>query len=149
LKRIEETSNIVVTEVTWQQQHEALSAIRHQVFIEEQQVPAELEWDGKDKECLHILAQDFSKDNPIGTGRLVSDGQIGRMAILKDYRRQGIGQQILQLLIKLAAQGGHTSVYLHAQTSAIAFYEKAQFKTSGEVFMDAGIEHINMTLQLS
>ncbi len=84
----------------------------------------------------------------IGTGRLVNDGQIGRMAISKSYRRQGIGHKILQQLIILAEGSGQSSVYLHAQCYAVAFYQQAGFNVVGKTFMDAGIEHIKMVKQL-
>jgi len=141
-------TNILITEVEWSQQHAILSAIRREVFIVEQNVPEELEWDGIDTECCHILALDTSRDLPIGTGRLVTDGQIGRMAIRKDYRRQGIGHRILQQLIKLAIRDGHTQVYLHAQLTAVAFYQQANFKIIGKTFVDAGIAHVKMTMNL-
>jgi len=146
------SANIYVSELQWSQQHEALSAIRREVFIVEQQVPEELEWDGLDSGCRHILAQDITKgidnNNAVGTGRLVSDGQIGRMAILKEYRRQGIGYEILKLLISMAASEGHAKIYLHAQLYAVAFYQQAQFKIIGNEFLDAGIVHVKMTRTL-
>ncbi|VAW75866.1 GNAT family acetyltransferase YjcF [hydrothermal vent metagenome] len=83
----------------------------------------------------------------IGVGRLASDGQIGRMAISKNYRRQGIGNQILHQLIHLAKGRGQSYVYLHAQCYAVAFYQQAGFHTIGNRFMDAGIEHIKMEKQ--
>ena len=140
--------NIDVKEVSWAQQQVALSQIRQVVFIEEQDVPGELEWDGLDPECRHVLAVDSDSGLPVGTGRLVSDGQIGRMAILRDYRRHGIGHKILQQLIELARQDGHAEVYLHAQLYVVDFYQQANFEASGETFMDAGIPHVKMTLRL-
>ncbi len=137
-------TNIQIMEADWSQQQPVLAMIRHEVFIVEQQVPEELEWDGVDADCRHVLALDKSLDLPIGTGRLVPDGQIGRMAIRKDYRRQGIGYAILQKLIELSIRDGQTQVFLHAQLYAVAFYQKAQFKVSGETFMEAGIAHVTM-----
>jgi len=137
-----------VMEVSWSEQQVALSQIRREVFIEEQHVPKDLEWDGLDPECRHVLAVECDSGLPVGTGRLVADGQIGRMAIRKDYRRQGIGRRILQQLIELARRDGHKQVYLHAQLTAMAFYQQAQFEVCGETFMDAGIRHVKMTLRL-
>ncbi|MDH5407421.1 MAG: GNAT family N-acetyltransferase [Gammaproteobacteria bacterium] len=137
--------NIEVKEVSWAEQEQALSQIRREVFIEEQHVPEELEWDGLDPDCRHVLAVDQDSGVPIGTGRLVADGQLGRMAVAKDYRRQGIGHKILQLLLDIARRDGHTQVYLHAQLTAVEFYQLAKFVASGDTFMDAGIPHINMS----
>ena len=140
--------NIKMTEVDWSEQQEALSDIRREVFIEEQQVPKDLEWDGLDTKCRHVLAYDLTQELPVGTGRLVSDGQIGRMAIRKDYRRKGIGHKILQQLIEMAKGDGHTQVYLHAQLYIMEFYQQAGFEVSGDTFMDAGIPHVKMTMKL-
>ena len=146
------SANIKIVEVSWSKAHKAISEVRRTVFIEEQKVPKELEWDGIDKDCRHILAREFSLEHPhgipVGTGRLVSDGQIGRMAILKDYRRLGIGRRILQELIRLAISDGHRQVFLHAQLSAVEFYQRAGFESTGDTFMDAGIPHIKMKLNL-
>jgi len=140
--------NIDVKEVHWSEQQATLSQIRREVFIDEQHVPAALEWDGLDPQCRHVLAVDRDAGLPVGTGRLVADGQIGRMAIRKGYRRQGIGRQILQQLLELARRDGHQQVYLHAQLTAVAFYQQAKFEACGETFMDAGIPHVKMTLRL-
>jgi len=139
---------IDITEVDWSQRHEALSDIRREVFIEEQQVPKDMEWDGIDPECRHVLALDTSNDLAVGTGRLVADGQIGRMAIRKDYRRNGIGHKILDQLLEVAKRDGHKHVYLHAQLYIVEFYQQAHFEVIGETFMDAGIPHVKMTLTL-
>ena len=142
------TMKIEVKEVMCSQQHEALSAIRRDVFIEEQHVPEDMEWDGLDDECVHVLAQDLTLGLSVGTGRLVTDGQIGRMAILKDYRRRGIGHKMLQQLIKFAIRNGHEHVYLHAQLYVVDFYQQAAFTIVGDTFMDAGIPHVKMTKAL-
>ena len=141
-------TSIKIFEADWTQQQEALSGIRREVFIEEQNVPEELEWDGIDAVSVHVLAYDNFNDIPIGTGRLASDGQIGRMALRKDYRRQGIGHAILKKLIELALRDGHSNVYLHAQLYVVDFYKQAGFEAVGETFMDAGIPHVKMTLLL-
>ncbi len=140
--------NIQISEVDWSEQQEALSEIRRKVFIEEQHVPKDLEWDGLDIKCRHVLAYDRTFEKSVGTGRLVTDGQIGRMAILKEYRRYGIGHKILEKLIELAISDGHAKVYLHAQLYVVEFYQQANFNVCGEVFMDAGIPHVKMTLKL-
>ncbi|MDH5181278.1 MAG: GNAT family N-acetyltransferase [Gammaproteobacteria bacterium] len=134
--------------VSWSAAASALSEIRREVFIEEQLVPEELEWDGLDADCRHVLATETTTGTAVGTGRLVPDGQIGRMAIRKAWRRQGIGRQILQQLIELARRDGHHAVFLHAQCYAVAFYQQAGFTAEGEAFMDAGIPHVMMRLKL-
>ncbi|MDH5446460.1 MAG: GNAT family N-acetyltransferase [Gammaproteobacteria bacterium] len=139
--------SIEVKEVSWAEQEVALSEIRREVFIEEQHVPKDMEWDGLDPRCRHVLAIESETGVPVGTGRLVPDGQIGRMAIRKAFRNQGIGRQVLQKLIELARCDGHKSVFLHAQISAVNFYLPAGFVAEGKTFMDAGIPHVNMTLR--
>lgn len=124
-----------------------MSAVRRAVFIEEQSVPEELELDEHDSQCLHVIAI-LSDNNAIGTGRLMLDGRIGRMAVLKDYRGIGVGLAILKSLVQIAQDKHLPNIHLHSQCSAIGFYEKLGFIAEGEIFMDAGIEHRNMKLTL-
>ena len=135
-----------VQTTSWKKDKTALSEIRRKVFIEEQNVPEELEWDEFDNDCIHVLVTDNNK--PIACGRLKTDGHIGRMAVLKVYRKTGIGSAILKELLNLARNLKLTSVYLHAQTTAVAFYEKLGFETCSNEFMDAGIPHKTMFKQL-
>lgn len=128
---------------SWQDNKAALGAIRRTVFIEEQQVPEALEYDGLDEACQHVLVTDAEK-RPVGCGRIKADGHIGRMAVLKDCRGQGIGSAILTALLDVARQQGGSMVYLHAQVDAISFYEKQGLTVNSEVFMDAGIPHRTM-----
>ena len=130
----------------WDKDQDNLSKVRRAVFIEEQQVPEELEWDDDDKTCVHILVSD--NNTPMATGRIKMDGHIGRMAVLKNYRNKGVGSSILQALIDFSKTLKMKSVYLHAQTTAIPFYEKHGFKISSEKFMDAGIPHKTMKIDL-
>jgi len=129
----------------WNEEKENLSEIRRKVFIDEQKVPEELEWDEYDAESIHILASD--NNTAIATGRMKPDGHIGRMAVLKEYRNKGVGSQILKLLVNAAIEQNLEKVYLHAQTSAIPFYEKQGFITCSDEFMDAGIPHKSMELE--
>jgi predicted GNAT family N-acyltransferase len=139
-------SDLVVREVDWNAQRTKLHAIRRAVFIEEQRVPEELEWDEIDARCRHVLA--FSPDGEaIGTGRLLPDGHIGRMAVLKAWRGRGVGSAILNLLLELARGAGFDTVRLHAQTHAVRFYAKHGFTVTGDEFMEAGIPHRAMTTQ--
>lgn len=130
----------------WEDDKTHLSEIRRKVFIEEQKVPEELEWDDDDKSCVHILVTD--NNTPIATGRIKMDGHIGRMAVLKSYRGKGVGSTVLKALIDFSKTLKMKSVYLHAQITAVPFYEKHGFKISSEEFMDAGIPHKSMTLDL-
>ncbi len=132
-----------LTHCSWQDNSEALTAVRRTVFVDEQHVPKALELDGSDRFFHHVLVT--GKDNlPVGAGRIGTDGHIGRMAVLKAYRRQGIGSALLLALLDYARQKEYAGVYLHAQLGAIPFYEKHGFIVRGEQFMDAGIVHRNM-----
>jgi predicted GNAT family N-acyltransferase len=133
--------------VDWVEAEPAIRAIRETVFIREQAVPAELEWDGLDPICAHMLAWN-DRDEAIGTARMQSNGVIGRMAVLKDRRGCGVGRALLQTLLDLAAQQGLSRVTLSAQTHALGFYERAGFHLLGEPFMDAGIPHRKMVKEL-
>ncbi|MGD9859988.1 MAG: GNAT family N-acetyltransferase [Marinobacterium sp.] len=124
----------------------AICSIRETVFVQEQGVPAELEYDGLDASAMHVLA--CVDDQPVGTGRILSDGHIGRIAVLNSHRGQGIGAGIVQALTEQAAAAGHQRVYLGAQLHATGFYERLGFAPYGETFMDAGIEHIHMEKHL-
>ena len=128
---------------TWQENKSRLSLVRRMVFIEEQHVPEELEWDEFDDTAHHILVCDEA-DNPIATGRIKTDGHIGRMAVLKNYRNRGIGREVLSALTEEATNRKLQSVFLHAQVTAIPFYEKQGFEVTSEEFMDANIPHRTM-----
>lgn len=130
-------------QTSWNDKRQALSYIRSEVFIREQQVPAELEWDDEDQNCIHILATDID-DQPVATARMKSDGHIGRMAVLRAFRNQGIGSAILNKLTDIAKQQKINKLYLHAQTSAINFYAQHGFAICSNEFMDAGIPHRTM-----
>jgi len=117
--------------------------IRFEVFVEEQKVPAELEMDHMDAVCLHAVA--YAEDGtPIGTGRLLPDGHIGRMAVRQGARGTGVGGALLQALMAQARIRGDKLVALSAQTHAAPFYERHGFRIEGDEFYEAGIPHINM-----
>lgn len=130
----------------WQTLREAASAIRCTVFIEEQRVPQEEEWDGRDPECQHFIAT--LDGQPVGTARLLPDGHIGRVAVLSSARGSGIGYQLMEAAVQAAREAGHAKVELSAQLHALAFYERLGFEAYGEVFMDAGIPHRDMALMI-
>lgn len=141
------SSPFSITRRQWHDASEALRYIRETVFMQEQNVPEELEWDGEDENAIHLLASD-KEGNPIGCARILADGHIGRMAVLKEWRNRGVGQALLSHAIEAVQEMGCSQAFLDAQTYAIPFYEKAGFIASGDEFMDAGIPHRHMTLTL-
>ena len=136
-----------VRPVNWLASRDKLRAVRRAVFVEEQQVPEELEWDDADERAYHVLAT-AADGASIGTGRLKLDGHIGRMAVLRTWRGQGVGGKILATLLSLAQKEGCGTARLHAQTHAIGFYEKFGFVAAGAEFDEAGIPHRLMELTL-
>lgn len=133
--------------VDWVDAEPLIRPVRETVFIHEQAVPEELEWDGLDPQCAHVLAWNDQGD-AIGTARMQANGTIGRMAVLKDWRGRGAGRALLEALLDCAVRQGLTRVTLSAQTHAIGFYERAGFHVVGELFIDAGIPHRKMVKEL-
>lgn len=121
--------------------------VRETVFIKEQHVPVDLEWDNDDQTAQHVIAKTENGD-VIATARLLNNGHIGRMAVLEPFRFQGIGTKMLNRLIEKARQNGLKDVFLNAQISAVNFYTKAGFCIVGNEFMDAGIPHYKMVKKL-
>ena len=134
----------------WQQAFQEAFRVRKQVFIDEQGVPEEMELDEFDPPSQHALA--YVDTLCVGTARLVNakngQAQIGRMAVLAAFRKQGIGRALLGSLISLAKEEGITTLILHAQLEAIPFYEKFGFNPEGPIYDEAGISHRNMILLL-
>ncbi len=141
------TADFRVRAAAWQHDLNALRHIREIVFVQEQRVPVELEWDELDADCDHVLALD-ADNRPIGTGRLTPHHSIGRMAVLPAWRGKGVGAAMLVTLIECAREHGWAEVTLHAQTQAMTFYERHGFVAHGDEFMEAGIRHRHMTLPL-
>lgn len=131
----------------WHTDKDSLSLIRRQVFIEEQNVPEELEWDEFDESSIHFLAT--HDDQLIACARLKPDGQIGRMAVLATHRSQGTGSKLLRFVIQEAGKQKLNNVYLHAQESAISFYEKHGFIAVGDIFYEANIPHREMLRKMN
>lgn len=132
---------IIVRDANWIKDNSAIKSIRRDVFIIEQSVPEELEWDTEDDTALHCIA--MFNATPIATGRLQKDGQLGRMAVLKSYRNKGIGSEVLDYLLK---QQTSSPIFIHAQKHAVDFYKKFGFEIKGSEFMEAGIPHYIMTI---
>jgi predicted GNAT family N-acyltransferase len=122
--------------------------VRERVFIEEQGVPRELEWDEWDVSSEHAVACD-AEGAAIGTARLLPDGRVGRMAVLRAWRRRGVGAGLLAALLGRARERGIVRVTLHAQTQAAGFYRRFGFSERGGEFLEAGIPHVEMKLELS
>jgi len=124
-----------------------LHAVRDAVFVIEQRIPAEIEWDEQDRHSLHLIARD-NDHNPIGTGRLSPEGKIGRLAVLSAWRNQGVGKSIMAALLTEAQKRGWPEVSLNAQISVLGFYERFGFVKEGETFIEGGIPHQAMRLKL-
>jgi predicted GNAT family N-acyltransferase len=134
---------------SWAEAQSLVKPLRYQVFVVEQKVPEDMEWDQFDEIAWHAIV---TVDNQtVGTGRLILDGhiaKIGRMAVQSSRRNQGIGTIILNALIQTAKEKGAQECLLHAQTHAIAFYAKEDFEPHGPIFDEAGIPHVEMRLIL-
>ncbi|WP_318401167.1 GNAT family N-acetyltransferase [Photobacterium leiognathi] len=124
-----------------------IRTVREQVFIQEQQIDPEIEFDDLDSEAVHVLVMDG--EQPLGTGRILADGHIGRIAIMKSARGQGLGAKVVQALVEYAQQQGYPRVDLGAQTHAVDFYRKLGFMPYGDEFMEANIPHQAMEQMLS
>ena len=131
----------------WPEHKKQLQQIRETVFINEQKVPREIEWDGEDEGSQHFLAVN-EQGEYLGCARLLPTGQIGRMAVLKQARSKGIGALLLQASVDAAIEGGFQRVHLHAQSYAEEFYRKGGFSRYGDEFMEAGIAHVSMEMML-
>lgn len=128
---------------TWQVDQPALYAVRHAVFVEEQNVPVNEEIDIHDSNAVHWLALD-KQQHPIGTVRLQANGKIGRMAVLVAWRKQGVGSALLRQVVAYAQQQGYPHLFLHAQVQASSFYQRHNFVSQGNTFTEAGILHQTM-----
>jgi predicted GNAT family N-acyltransferase len=140
-------ANTQILQVNWQDAENELRIIRTKVFIEEQQVAPEFEWDEIDATAVHLLA--MLENLPIACLRIIKYQKIGRMAVLKEYRAMGLGMALLLEAIKICKKQGTKSIYLTAQTHAIGFYKQAGFKEISAVYQDANIPHVDMQLILA
>ena len=131
----------------WNTLGTAASSVRTEVFVHEQGIPKELEWDAEDNSAIHALVTN-RLGQPLATGRLLRQspgvGRIGRMAVKKALRGTRVGRAVLEALVEASAQRGDHEVLLHAQTSAEGFYLRCGFTPRGEVYEEAGIPHIEM-----
>lgn len=130
----------------WEAARAEASRIRFEVFVEEQGVPSEIELDEMDALCVHALA--FEEGRAVGTGRLLPDAHIGRMAVLRGWRKRGVGSGLLEALIEQARRRGDKLVALSAQVHALEFYAGHGFRPYGEIYEEAGIPHQRMQKKL-
>ena len=138
---------ITLETVSWASHGQELYDIRYRVFVLEQCVPEELEQDQYDPISQHVLARSID-GQAIGTGRLLPDGHIGRVAVLPEWRQYGVGRLLVKHLIELARQEGFRQVHLNAQVAVTEFYRKLGFCSEGDPFMEAGILHQSMRRDL-
>src|SRR4051812_38149996 len=132
---------------TWSEAATALRGVRYDVFVLEQGVPEVLEWDASDASAVHALAETASQA-PIGCARLLDDGHIGRVAVVHDWRKRGVGRALMQRLIGVARERGDARVIVNAQVAAMPFYARDGFTETGAQFEEAGIPHRVMTRPL-
>ncbi len=131
-----------IKETSFSEEKDRIMQVRYTVFVLEQGVPEELEQDEKDPLCRHALL--LKDGRAVATGRLESDGHIGRIAVVRSCRGLGLGRRIVAFLEDKAKAKGLRRVYLGAQLQAIPFYEKLGYRCYGDEFMDAGIAHRHM-----
>ena len=141
-------ASIDIKTVSWQERKSDLECVRVIVFVQEQNVPVDLEMDDRDALCLHVLA--CVDQRPVGTGRvdIEKHGKIGRVAVLPQYRGQGIGKALMVALEAMAKEAGLTEVWLNAQISAQSFYQNQGYMACGDTFLEADIVHCRMTKTL-
>lgn len=135
-------TDIRVETADWHKNNAAIRRIRESVFVKEQGVSPEQEWDSDDSTATHFLAYDG--EHAIGTARLLTSGSIGRLSVLKDWRGMNIGEALMQAAITEAERQGLTEQTLAAQTHAAGFYERLGFRVISDEFIEAGIPHIEM-----
>ncbi|MEO7850705.1 MAG: GNAT family N-acetyltransferase, partial [Rubrivivax sp.] len=135
----------------WDELGDDARTIRTEVFVNEQCIPADMEWDSADAACVHAVARN-QLGMPLATGRLLEHvpgvAKIGRMAVLQPMRGEGTGRAVLDALMARARQRGDREVLLHAQMSAMPFYLRAGFSKRGDSFDEAGIAHVEMVRSL-
>lgn len=134
---------IQITLANWHTQQHAARLVREQVFVTEQQIPLEMGMDETDDLCLHAVATDAS-GQPIGTGRLLPDGHIGRLAVVASARGNRVGAALLQRLMQAAKERGDQCVIVNAMVQVAGFYERFGFKAISKEYVEAGIPHIDL-----
>lgn len=141
-------TDIRIRKTDWAADRELLAGLRRTVFIEEQHVPEDMEWDEHDATCVHFLAVDDA-DAGVGCVRLLATGQISRLCVSETRRTEGVGRRLLEAAVAEARAKGLKEIFLHAQTHATSFYESAGFLVDGGIFIEAGIPHRLMVKTLT
>ena len=140
-------TNVKITQVSWREAENYLREVRQMVFVEEQAIAPDFEWDELDASALHILA--LFDNQPIACLRIIDFHKIGRMAVLKEWRGMGLGTALLLEAVAVCKKYGSKSIHLSAQTHAIEFYRKAGFKVTSNEYCDVHIPHVDMQLDLN
>ncbi|WP_336042202.1 GNAT family N-acetyltransferase [Acinetobacter dispersus] len=135
-----------VKQGNWDQLQQDAKLIRTLVFIQEQGIAEADEWDEQDAISQHFIIYD--QDQPIATARLLQNNSVGRVAVLKAYRGQGLGQMIMLNIIDFAKQQGRAFLYLSSQVHAMSFYQQLGFVVQGDEYDECGIPHIEMRMPL-
>ena len=141
-------NDFTVEPATWSVDMAELRAVRTEVFVLEQQVPEDEEWDALDELSQHVIARD-AQGAPIGTGRLTPAGTIGRMAVRREWRGKGVGEALLRVLLECARERHFSHIEIHAQSHAVGFYERAGFTVHGKEFNECGIAHRHMGIDIA
>ncbi|MEJ2133066.1 MAG: GNAT family N-acetyltransferase [Gammaproteobacteria bacterium] len=136
-----------IIEAKWDKHEEVLKHIRRRVFVEEQQIPTDIEFDAEDEQATHLVAVDDAR-NCVGAARLLPSGQIGRMAVLSPHRGNGVGRMLLDAALERARADGQYGVFVHSPETVSAFFEKAGFIAVGTPFDESGTPHVKMTQEL-
>ena len=139
-------NKITVSVAQWQKNNADIRRIRDSVFIAEQSVPPELEWDAEDADAVHFLAREG--DYAVGTARVLADGEIGRLSVLKDWRGLKVGEALLSAVIDEAEKRGLEPLKLSAQVQAVDFYQRFGFVVTSKEFLEAGLPHVDMLRQV-
>jgi predicted GNAT family N-acyltransferase len=126
-----------------------IRSVREDVFIREQQIAVEDEWDNRDDLCIHVVA--YFESEPVGTGRIdiEKEGKVGRFAVRLPFRRQGVGREMMRHCEDYARQSGLSKLWFHAQQTAVEFYQNLDYKVVSEEFFEAGIPHVIMEKSLA
>ena len=144
---MESVEKLQVSLASWNKNSAAIRALRNAVFSVEQGISKALDFDGRDHECVHVLAR-LGDGETIGTARMLPDGHVGRIAVHEEWRGQGVGTRLVEYLTQVAGERGFAEIYLHSQAQAAEFYTRLGFEARGDTFMEADIEHILMVRKL-
>ena len=136
-----------VAPADWEAESSAIRSVRNTVFSDEQGISEALDFDGRDHECVQVLAR-LGDGEAVGTARMLPDGHVGRIAVHARWRGQGVGTRLVECLTEVARERGFTEIYLHSQAQAASFYTRLGYETRGDTFMEAGIEHVLMVRTL-